>query len=124
MNRNLCSDKRSVTSSTCVCVCVCVWVCVRLPGGNRHFSQTSQGRSLSKTDKSHKGLVEEIHLTNQDVGRLCVSGDLLHKFVFQLQPRREGEKVVCALVSLKDTKVNAAERQQAWPAWRTGANLA
>lgn len=51
------------------------------PGGNGHLGQTSQRRGLSEADEGDEGFVEEIHFTHQDVGRLRISGDLLHEFI-------------------------------------------
>lgn len=52
-----------------------------LPGGNGHLGQTSQRRGLSQADEGDEGFVEEIHFAHQDVGRLRISGDLLHEFI-------------------------------------------
>lgn len=68
-----------------MCVCEDGQSRVYSPGGNRDLSQTAECCGLGQTDKGHKGLAEKIHLTHQDVGGLCISGNLLHEFVLQLQ---------------------------------------
>lgn len=76
------SDHSGASQPSLVCVCVCVCF---LPGGNGNLGQTSQRGCLGQTDEGHEGLAEEIHLAHQHVGRLGVSGNLLHELVLQLQ---------------------------------------
>lgn len=54
------------------------------PCWHRNLGEASQSRGLSQTYKRDEGFVQEIHLTDQDVGRFGVARDLLHELVFQL----------------------------------------
>lgn len=55
-----------------------------LPGGHGDLGQSPQHDRLLQTHKRHKGVLQEVDFADQDVGRLCISWQLLHEFILQL----------------------------------------
>lgn len=66
-----------------MCVCVCV------PGWYRDLSEAPQCRGLSQTHKGDERLVKKVHFTNQDIGSLGITRDLLHELVLQLKQKEK-----------------------------------
>lgn len=60
------------------------------PCGHGDLGQASQRCGLSQTHEGDKGLFQEIHLADQNIGGFCITRNLLHELVFQLWERREG----------------------------------
>lgn len=63
-----------------------------LPCWHRDLGQSPQHDGLLQTHKRHEGILQEVDLPDQHVGRFGVSRQLFHELVLQLSDRPAGSR--------------------------------
>lgn len=69
------------------------WLFCALPRRHWDLSESPQHDSLLQTHKRHKGIFQEVDLSNQHVWCLCVTGQFFHELILQLLGQRERGRV-------------------------------
>lgn len=65
------------------------WAASALPGGDGNLCQAVEQHGRRQADKGHHRAVQELKLSNQDIGCLGTGGDLLHEVEVDLYDRQK-----------------------------------